>query len=81
MEALGLPRGHGGEDHPPAVPETEETQVPSLGWEDPPEKGMAVQDSCLENPMDRGAWWATVHGATECQTRLSEQTITTEAPR
>ena len=24
-----------------------------------------LQDSCLENPMGRGAWWATVHGATE----------------
>ena len=30
--------------------------------EDPLQKGMAVQYSCLENPMDRGAWWATVHG-------------------
>ena len=27
--------------------------------------------SCLENPMDRGAWWATVHGITKSQTRLS----------
>ena len=27
---------------------------------------------CLENPMDRGAWWATVHGVTESQTRLSD---------
>ena len=26
--------------------------------------------SCLENPMDRGTWWATVHGVTKCQTRL-----------
>ena len=29
--------------------------------------------SCLENPMDRGAWWDTVHGAGKSQTRLSEQ--------
>ena len=27
--------------------------------------GNPLQDSCLENPMDRGAWWATVHGITE----------------
>jgi len=27
-----------------------------------------LQYSCLENPMDRGAWWATVHGVTESQT-------------
>ena len=30
-----------------------------------------LQFSCLENPMDRGAWWAPVHGVTESQTRLS----------
>ena len=29
-----------------------------------------LQYSCLENPMDRGAWWATVHGVTKCWTRL-----------
>ena len=28
--------------------------------------------SCLENSMDRGAWWATVHGVTKSQTRLSD---------
>ena len=28
------------------------------------------QYSCLENPMDRGAWWATVHGVTKGQTQL-----------
>ena len=37
-----------------------ETQVQSLGQED-----MPLQYSCLENSMDRGAWWATVHGVTE----------------
>ena len=31
----------------------------------------ALQYSCLENAMDKGAWWATVHGVTESQTRLS----------
>ena len=30
-----------------------------------------LQYSCLENPMDRGAWWATVHGFTKSWTRLS----------
>ena len=33
--------------------------------------GKALQYSCLENPMDRGAWWATVHGVTESQMWLS----------
>ena len=29
------------------------------------ENGNPLQYTCLENPMDRGAWWATVHGVTE----------------
>ena len=46
------------------LPAIEETQVPSLGQEDPLEEGTGtpLQYSCLENPMDRGAWKATVHG-------------------
>ena len=32
------------------------------------ENGNPLQDSCLENPMDRGAWWVTVHGVIESQT-------------
>ena len=31
-----------------------------------------LQYSCLENPMDRGAWWATVHGVAKSGTRLSQ---------
>ena len=51
-----------------------ETWVPSLGregWDDPLEKEMALQYSCLGNPMDTGAWWVTVHGVTKSRTRLS----------
>ena len=33
--------------------------------------GNPLQYSCLENPMDGGAWWATVHGVTKSQTQLS----------
>ena len=33
--------------------------------------GNPLQYSCLENPMDRGAWWATVHGVAQSRTRLS----------
>ena len=39
--------------------------VLSLGWVDPLAgggNGNSLQYYCLENPMDRGAWWATVHG-------------------
>ena len=35
--------------------------------------GNSLQYFCLENPMDRGAWWATVHGVTKRQARLSTQ--------
>ena len=34
--------------------------------------GNPLQYSCLENPMDKGIWWATVHGVTKSQTRLSD---------
>ena len=38
--------------------------------------GTPLQYSCLENPMDGGAWWATVHGITKSQTRLTDFTFT-----
>ena len=43
------------------TPAMQETQVQSLGEEDPLERKW-LQYSCLENPMDRGAWWAIVYG-------------------
>ena len=36
--------------------------------------GNPLQYSCLENPMDGGAWWATVHGVAKSWTRLSDFT-------
>ena len=38
--------------------------------------GTPLQYSCLENPMDGGAWWAAVHGVAESLTRLSDFTFT-----
>ena len=38
--------------------------------------GTPLQYSCLENPMDRGAWWAAVHGVAKSWTRLSDFTFT-----
>ena len=38
--------------------------------------GTPLQYSCLENSMDRGAWWAAVHGITKSRTRLSDFTFT-----
>ena len=37
--------------------------------------GNPLQYFCLENPMDRGAWWATVHGVTKSLTRLKQLSI------
>ena len=53
--------------NPPTKQETPEIEVQFLNWEDTLEKEMATyfQYSCLGNPMDIGARWATVHGAAE----------------
>ena len=56
------------------LPAMQDTQVRSLGRKDPLVKGTATHFSILAwrmNPMDRGAWWATVHGAIKNQTWLS----------
>ena len=44
--------------------------IPELGRPPPPRAGNGhpLQYSCLENPMDRGAWWATVHGVVKSWT-------------
>ena len=46
----------------PAMQGTQETQVQSLRRFPGEGNGNLLQHSCLENPMDRGAWLATVHG-------------------
>ena len=38
--------------------------------------GTPLQYTCLENPMDGGAWWAAVHGVSRSRTRLSDFTLT-----
>ena len=55
------------------LPAMRETWVYSLGWEDPLEEGMATHSSILawRIPMDKGAWWATVHGVSKSLTQLS----------
>ena len=42
--------------------------MPKVGEGD----GTPLQYSCLENPMDKGAWWAAVHGVAKSRTRLSD---------
>ena len=52
------------------LPAILETWVPSLGWEDPLEEGMATHSNILvwRILMDRGAWWAIAHGVTKSRT-------------
>ena len=49
------------------LPAMQETRVQCVGQEDPLEKGMATHSSILAmgDSMDRGAWWATVHGVSK----------------
>ena len=51
------------------LPAMQETWVRSLGWGDPLEESMATHSSILawKTPVDRGAWWAAVHGVTKSQ--------------
>ena len=42
--------------------------IPGSGRSPGEGNGTPLQCSCLENPMDRGAWWAAVHGVAESQT-------------
>ena len=55
------------------LPAMQESWVRSLGWEDSLEKGMATHSSILawRIPMNRGAWWATLHGVAKSQTKHS----------
>ena len=48
--------------------------IPGLGRSSGEGNGNPLQYSCLENPMDRGVWWATVHGVAKSRTRLSDFT-------
>ena len=49
--------------------------IPGLGRSPRGENGNPLQYSCLGNPMERGAWWAPVHGVTKSQARLSTHFI------
>ena len=46
--------------------------IPGLGRSPEEENSNPLQYSCLENPMDRGAWWATVRGITKSWMRLND---------
>ena len=48
------------------------SSIPGSGRSPREGNGNPLQYSCLENPMDRGAWWATIHGITKGWTQLSD---------
>ena len=67
---LGFPGDIGGKE-PACQCRRQDMRAQSLGWEDPLEEGInPFQYSCLENPMDRGAWQATVHEGAKRWTQL-----------
>ena len=74
---LGFP---GGSDSKESTCNTEDLgSIPELGRSPGGGNGNPLQYSCLEKPMDRGAWRVPVHGVTKSQTRLSEEMTTKQA--
>ena len=69
---LGFPGGSAVENLP--ANEGDPSSIPGSGSSSGEGHSNPLQCSCLENPMGRGAWWATVHGLAKCWTRLSELT-------
>ena len=69
---MGFPDGS--EVKPSACNSGDMGSIPGLGRSPGEGNGNPLQYSCLENPMDGGAWWATVHGVAKSQTRLSDFT-------
>ena len=68
-DPMGFPGGSDGKES--ACHAVDLGLIPGLGRSPGEGNGYPLQYSCLENPMDRGAWWATVHGVSKSQTGLS----------
>ena len=74
MTQYGFPGGS--EDKVSACNIQDLGSIPGLGRSPGEGNGNPLQYSCLENPMDRGAWRATVHGVAKSRTQLSNFTHT-----
>ena len=61
---MGFPSGSGGKESAHSVGDL--GSIPGEG------NGNPLQYSCLKNSMDRGAWWATVHGVAKSQMQLND---------
>ena len=70
MQGVGLPGGSVGKES--ACNEGDLGSIPGSGRSPGGGHGNPLQYSCLENPMDRGAWRATVHRVTKRQAQLSD---------
>ena len=70
----GLPSGAMVKNPPANAGDSKDMRLISRLGRFPGERnGYASQCSCLENPMDRGAWWATIHGVAKSRIQLTEQ--------
>ena len=76
---LGLPDGSAGNESACNAGNT--GLIPGLGRSPGEVNGFPLHYSCLGNSMDRGTWWATVHGVAKSQTRLSDFTYLLENKR
>ena len=81
QEALRVfPGGNSGKEPAASVGDIRDSgSIPGLGRSPGGGHGNPLQYSCLENPMDRGAWWATVRGIKKSQTQLKQ--FSTHAPK
>ena len=68
MFLWGFPGGSGGKESTCITGDL--GLIPGLGRSSGEGSGNSLQYSCLENPIDRGAWWATAHGVAKSQPRL-----------
>ena len=73
MSMLSFPGGSDGKASACSVGDP--GSIPGLGRSPGEGNGNPLQYSCLENPMDGGAWWATVRGVAKRRTRLSDSTL------
>ena len=68
---MGFPGGSDGKEPSPANA-GDLGLMPGSGRSPVGGHGNPLQSSCLENPMERGAWWGAVHGVTKSWTQLSD---------
>ena len=73
MVVLGLPGGSVVKNLPASAEDARDVGlIPGSGRSPGEGNGNPLQNSCLENPMDRGAWWATVHGMAKGWTQRND---------